>query len=382
MRRANIINILSLALLLLFTSCNQDMLGAGYAVKNLVSKPFQAVGNYLSDSAYEDLEEKASKAPIPTECWVKRKSVLPGMEGIQNITDAIRENVCSCVPWGSCSVDECPCSRMCPEGFEIFKRPDLKKMSDLTTRDNSLSFRNGGGGGDIEATQGFCWGHASVTSKFNRLAFFDENAKPKYSLNSKDRSEQSKALSYYKELIDNIVDNKPTKFPGIKNLRELSGVPGLESYIADKVAHSWANRAMSTQGLSVGLATGAMKREESEKFFKVIKEKIDNNQQPQIVFTKKNKMMETHAVLVSDYIIDKNGKTILCIRDNNRYRSRIDRTKESCSDRMVINSDGGVYYSGWRDLGGVELAFNDNPDTLTQIENLKDHCDKEKGCGQ
>ncbi|WP_372654138.1 hypothetical protein [Halobacteriovorax sp.] len=383
MRKASIVNVLFLALLLFMSGCDQNMLGAGYAIKNVVAKPFQAIGSYFTDNAYEDIEQKStSKNSIPTECWVKRKSVLPGMEGIQNITDVIRENVCSCVPWGSCTVDECPCSRMCPDGFDIFKRPGQKTMSEFTTLENSLSFSNGGGGGEIESTQGFCWGHASVTSQFNRLAFFDKSAKPEYSLNSKDKSEQKKAFEYYKDLIDNVIDNKPTKIPGIKNLNELSGIPGIESYMADKVAHSWGKRAMSTQGLSVGLSSSAMKRSESEEFFKSIKEKIDNNQQPQIVFTKRNKRMITHAVLVSDYTVDRNGNTVLCIRDNNISRRRVNLAGQSCSDKMTIGADGGISYSLWGDIGGAELAFNDNSDALEQMRNLKEHCDSEKGCDQ
>ncbi len=367
--------------MLTISSCNQNMIGAGYAVKNLVTAPFKAVGNYFSNNAYDNIKEQSNdKSSTPTECWVKRKSVLTGLQGIEDITNAVRANVCSCVPWGSCTVEECPCSRMCPEGFDIFKRPGQKSTADLSTRENSLSFVNGGGGGEIEATQGFCWGHASVTSKFNRLSFFKKDEKPKYSLKSKDREEQKKALDYYKDLIDDVVDNKVTTIPGLSSLRELSEFPGLESYIADKVAHEWAQRAMSTAGLGIALKSGAMSREKSSEFFNTIKEKVDQNQQPQIVFTKRGSAMYTHAVLVSHYIKERDGSTTLCIRDNNRSRHSIDRVKSDCVDKMSIKRDGSIRYSQWGDLGGAEIAFNENPDALTQINNLKEHCDKEKGC--
>lgn len=375
-----VIKLIILLSVISLTSCDQNMLGAGYAVKNLVQTPFKAVGNYLSDKAYEKVaEESKTKKPILTDCWVKRKSVLPGMEQLENLSDAVRGNVCSCVPWGSCTTDECPCSRMCPEGFNIFKRPGLDSTAELTTKENSLAFSNGGGGGDIEATQGFCWGHASVTSQFNRLAFFNEGEKPKYNLKASSSEEQKKALEYYKGLIDDVVDNKPTKIPGVKNLYELSSTPGLQSYIADKVAHSWANRAMSTSGLGIAVKSGAMDKGDSNEFFKKVTEKIDQNQQPQIVFTKKGSPMYTHAVLVSHYTKDKFGNTTLCIRDNNRSRSYLENSA-NCADKMTIKSDGSIRYSAWGNLGGVEVAFNDNPDALTQLNNLKEHCDEEKGC--
>ena len=379
------LNLTLLIVILTVSSCDQNMIGASYAIKNLVATPFKAVGNSLSERAYKEVQKKSeakSNSNIPTECWVTRKSVLPGMESIEQLANAVRKNVCSCVPWGSCTTEECPCSRMCPEGFDIFKRPGQKSTADHSVRENSLSFINGGGGGDIEATQGFCWGHASVTSKFNRLAFFDKNEKPKFNLRSRDRSEQSKAFEYYKELIDDVIDNKPTSIPGISNLNELSSIPGIESYMADKVAHAWAERAMSSAGLGIALKTGAMNKKDSVAFFDTIKDKIDQNQQPQIVFTKKGKAMLTHAVLVSHYIKERDGSTTLCIRDNNRSRGSIDRVKNNCVDKMTIRRDGSINYSQWGNLGGTEIAYNENPDALTQVENLKEHCDKEKGCSK
>ncbi|ATH08340.1 hypothetical protein BIY24_10385 [Halobacteriovorax marinus] len=381
MRRVQNIGIILMTIILM-SSCDQNVIGVGHALKNLVTTPYKAIDNHLSNKAYEEVAKSSKeKKSLPTECWVERKSVLPEMQSLQDITDAVRGNVCSCVPWGTCTTAECPCSRMCPEGVDIFKRPGMQSTADFTTKENSLSFINGGGGGSIEATQGFCWGHASVTSKFNRLAFFDKDAKPKYDLFAASEEEQYKAMDYYKELVDDVIDNKPTKIPGIENLMQLSSIPGLEEYIADKVAHEWGKRAMSTSGLSIALKSGAMNRTDSLEFFEAVKNKIDQNQQPQIVFTKRGSAMYTHAVLVSHYIQNPDGSASLCIRDNNRSRGSLSDAK-NCSDKMDINRDGSISYSawGWGNLGGTEVAFNENPDALVQIENLKEHCDKEKGC--
>jgi hypothetical protein len=358
--------------------------GAGHAIKNAVTSPATAVGNYISNNAYKNIQkESVGKEPVESPCWVTKKSVLPMLSDIEKLTNAVRENVCSCVPFGSCSVDECPCSRLCPKGFEIFKRPGVESTADLSTTSNSLSFTNMSGGGDIKATQGFCWGHASVTSKFNRLAFFKKKDKPKHDIYSNDRNEQKKALSYYKSLIDEVVDNKVVSIPGIANLNELSSIPGLQSYISDKVAHEWAKRAMTAGGLKLGLRTKVMKRRESETLFRDIKDKLKHNQQPQIIFTKRGNAMKTHAVLVSHTMKHPDGRDILCIRDNNRSRLAMSAIKTSCIDKMIIDKDGGINYLNpdWGELGGVEIGFNDNPDALAQIKSLKEQCDRDKSCG-
>ncbi|OUR99916.1 hypothetical protein A9Q84_02480 [Halobacteriovorax marinus] len=374
--------VLVLLLLLPLSSCNQNLLGAGYAVKNLFATPFKAISNGISNFQYNSIAEKDDnkKSYNTNECWVKRKAPLDNLSDIEKITDAVRGNVCSCVPWGSCTTAECPCSRMCPDNFDIFKRPERKSLGELSFKENSLPFRNGGGGSSVTTTQGFCWGHASVTSKFNRLAFFKENETPKHSLKSKDEKEYGKALDYYKEIVDKIIDNEPVNIPGYKNLNDFASEPGIQEYIADQVAHSWADRAMTFNGIDVALKSNPRSKKENQKFFKDIVKKVDQNQQPQIVFTGKDSKFMTHAVLVSHYEKQSDGSTKLCIRDNNYSRTRGPKVK--CRENMTINADGSVRYSAWGDLGGLNVAHNENPDSLTQFKNLKERCNKEKGCSK
>jgi len=361
-------------------SCkNQNTLGAVSAVKNLFTAPFRAVSNGISNIQYNNISGRDEKKQShPSECWVKRKSPIENLSDIEKITDAVRGNVCSCVPWGSCTTAECPCSRMCPDNFDIFKRPGRKSVGELSHKENSLPFRNGGGGSSIKATQGFCWGHASVTSKFNRLAFFKKNEKPKFSLKSADATEYNKALDYYKEIVDKIVDNEPVDIPGYENLNDFASEPGIQEYIADHVATSWADRAMSFSGLNVAMKSKPRSKKQNKKFFEDVMKKVDQNQQPQIVFTGKNRMFLTHAVLVSHYEKMNDGTTKLCIRDNNNRRRNGPRL--DCSDYMIVKKDGTVRYNRWGDLGGLNVAFNENPDSLDQFDNLKEKCDDEKGC--
>ncbi|WP_127717379.1 hypothetical protein [Halobacteriovorax sp. HLS] len=384
-------NFIFLLFVMLFSSgCDQTGLGVGSAIKNLFSLPVDKISEGVSQYQYASIEKRDNaKSEIPAECWVKRKSVSEGLGDIQKIHDKIRGSVCSCVPWGTCSKDECPCSRLCPDNFDIFKRPEVKDISDYSAKENSLAFRNGGGGSQHEATQGYCWGHASVSSKFNRLGFFDKESKPPFSLDSTNEQEQDKAVEYYKDIIDKIVDNQTVDIPGFENLYELSSHERLQSYIADHVATSWSKRAMSTQGLDIALSSKPMKKNKTDKLIKDIVKKIDQNQQPQIVFTKKGSMFLTHAVLVSHYEKGGDGSTRLCLRDNNNDRVSITRRSEtskskpfggSCRDYIRVLDDGSLYYNRWGDLGGVTMAYNETPDSLKQFKSLKQRCADKKGC--
>lgn len=388
------------SLMMVSTSCNQIGLGGITATKNFFKAPYDAVKNHISNSQYEEIAARSESQKISevnsempsTEklCSDHSKSSIPMKTGdYEALMKSTRKKVCSCRAWGTCTKDICNCGILCPNNFSIFKRPPFQKsITDLTKPENSLSFRNKGAMqlSSIKGTQGYCWGHASVTTKFNRLADFDpsNNSMKKMLHNPKGSIERDKSLKYFEGLIDDIIGNKTQTIPGYKNLKEFSSSdPDIESYIADKVARSWADRAMSLQGLSTTLGTSKMDRTDSQKFMSKVIRKINNNQQPQIVFTDEGKAGETHAVLVSNYIKSGN-KTILCIRDNNL-------TPESnarCENKMYIDNDGSMYYSSpyykgknrWDSLGKVTVAMNDNTDALEQFNSLRAKCTKDKGC--
>ena len=364
--------------------CDPNMFGAGKAVKNLVTSPYRGIKGLITDKQYENKEEKTldfkKNGPKYYDVKCKRTSAKAGSDlGIfADIQDHIRETICSCRPWGSCTTSECSCDKLCPDNLDIFSR---RKIQENSSKENSLAFRNVEVISDkYEMTQGFCWGHASVTSKFNRLAFYDKDKKPPYSLSGSSVAEQDKSVDYYKGLIDKVVNNETVNIPGFKDLHDLSDHPALSGYIGDKVAVSWADRAMTFQAAGVGLQSTPSSRKENEKFFYDIKTKIDLNQQPQIVFTKSGARIYTHAVLVSHYEEDSNGKLTLCIRDNNSSPNR----NKSCKNRMQIKKDGSVHYNTWpwNEIGGISIAHNDNGDAVEQIDALKEKCAKDKGCGK
>jgi len=377
-------------------SCNQVGLGALTAAKNVITSPIDGISSLLSNRRYNEVEERTpsearsvnslsfNHVPKTSEvirCEVQGpRPILERESDLESLMGATRSSACSCKAWGSCSQDVCECAKLCPNDFSLFKRaPFEQSTADLTSNDHSLSFRNADSMtlSSIEGTNGYCWGHASTTAQFNRLATFDPSeTQMKSNLDAASGSpERSEALSYYKGVIDKVTNNKVSTIDGFANLNELSSHPDLESYIADKVAKAWASRAMSFQGLRTALGTGAMSQEKSSAFLEDVAKKIDNFQQPQIVFTAKGNAAQTHAVLVSHYERDESGLT-LCLRDNNEPPT----VNKLCLNRMFVDDDGGIHYSPWGKIGRAAIAHNDQADTLKHFDVLKEECDRLKGC--
>lgn len=377
-----LIGVLSLPLM---NACNQNGLGALTATKNLITTPIRAISGAISQNRYDGIAEsntnKSSGELSSTACLGVPSPVMD-IDPYEGLMEAARDNVCTCRPWGTCRKNLCSCEKLCPQGFDIFRRkPLMSSTEDLSTKENSLAFRNDGAMrlSSIEGTQGYCWGHASMTTKFNRLGFFQPGDKKKYeALDAAPGSAaRTEAVEYYKEIIDDIADNKVREIPGFANLYELSSHPDLQSYIADKVAYEWADRAMTFQGMTTALGTSAMNREDADKFIENVREKLSHNYQPQIVFTGEGKMGFTHAVLVSGIRTIK-GQTVLCLRDNN-YRPS---NNANCDNRLFYSErTKGFYYSGFGgELGKVVVAHNNEADVVDQHRSLRDHCQNVKAC--
>lgn len=376
------LRLLFFLLTLSLMGCDQTGLAIGQSVKNAVTLPYRAVTGLFSDREYEKVEKRSldiqSDDCDESDCKSMEDTPLEEVLDLKDVTTAILNNACECRSWGTCEKNVCSCEKLCPNSFEIFKRENVEKLSDLSSPENSLAFRNGGGGSKYEMTQGYCWGHASMTSRFNRLAFFDDNEKAPFDLKSSDYEEQMKAVDFYKERIDLISQNKATSIPGFKNLREFSDHPALQSYIADVVAETWAKNAMSFQGLINISSSKPSKREDNEKMFYELKEKIDSHQQPQLLFNEEGNALKSHVALISHYEIDSKGEMILCVRDNN-YDPLLN---QACMHRMYLDDDGHVRYSEWGKMGKVKLAHNDNADALKQFNSLYERCQSEYDCSQ
>ena len=376
-------------LLFIFTlfstfSCKQEMLGTGYAAKNFITSPIRAIKKDISNKQYKKMSKKMRQNKDEdqlVECNEKILKILSkkSSNNLENLKNKVRESACSCKAWGSCTKDICDCKKLCPKDTRLFKRH--QNILENTQDDNSLAFRNPNSGNRVsdkfKANQGFCWGHASATSKFNRLAFFNNDSSPPFDLNTRDRKEQNKAINYYKKQIDKIMDNKTADIQGFKNLKEFSSHPAIQSYIGDKIAKEWANNAMTFQGLGTSLKSKPMSKEKNNQFVSKVKNKIDNHEQPQIVFTSSGYKFSTHTVLVSHY--EKEGqKTLLCLRDNNDPPEE----NSNCQNKMYVNNEGKLFYdsSMWGEIGGAKIAHNDNQDAMAQISSLHKKCKGDKDC--
>lgn len=326
-----------------FYACNQYMLGAGQAVKNLITTPYRGIANMISNNTYDNLREKtlAAKSLAPDKAQpycAQEGSPSPfDTRGPSALMDAVRDTVCSCKTWGSCGPSTCPCAKLCPENLSILERRPVEENTNI---ENSLSFRNERvGDSKYTMTEGFCWGHASATSKFNRLAFFKPNTTPPFDINSNNPAEQNKAIEYYKKKIDNIFNNKATDIEGFPNLLSFSSTPSIESYIADKVAEEWAARAMTFQGLRTETSGSPMSEEENSNFLKQVEDKLSLGQQPQIVYSDMDPKTSAHAVLVS-HVKTENGKKVFCLRDNNEEPE----VNSSCERKMFQNHEGNLLH--------------------------------------
>ena len=156
----------------------------------------------------------------------------------------------------------------------------------------------------------------------------------------------------------------------------LSEYPAFQSYIGDKVAKSWADNAMSWQALSSGLGSKILSNEKYTKVFSDIRERVDMNMQPTIVFTSRGSKFFTHAVLVSHYEELQDGSVKLCLRDNNNS----ELNASDCTDSMTIDPEKGLIYSAWGEIGSISVAHNENPDANAQVASLKEKCKKENKC--
>lgn len=378
--------ILQIILLLNLISCNQVGIGAGSAIKNFFATPIKAVQGIVSDADYDEKKEetiKNRKQAAKTDIeYCLDEAGLPieknDLSSINKLSNNIRTLACKCRPWGDCPTNICSCGIQCPTGFDIFRHPGDMTTKKLSTPQNGLSFRNGRTPSKHSQTQGYCWGHARVTSQFNRLGFFKPNQKAPFNIQAQDPKEQDRAIDYYKKIIDQIDNNKPMDIPGFPDLQTMSKHPALQSYIADKVAKSWADQAMSWQGLSTGMGAAKKSNADYLKVFNEVKERIDMNMQPTIVFTSRGTTFDTHAVLVSHYEKGINGELILCLRDNNNPEIHA----SLCKDKMTIHPTKGLVYSdpAWGEIGDITVAHNDKPDATAQADALREKCLKEKDC--
>lgn len=266
----------------------------------------------------------------------------------------------------------------CKLGFEVLA---LNKHQFVPTQENSLTFRNHD---DfvypIKNPLGFCWGHAKVTQKFNRLAHFRPDLKIKHKPGSR------KWKKHYKRIVKDIaLKNKPRIIEGFANLHEFSSDPYIEKRLGKAVGRNWADLAMNIRGLKTGLKKQNTK-EERLKILEQLKTRLEKNQIPTVTmhYLGEN-FTETHIVVIwKDLGKDENGYHKFCARDNNSEYA----TNVSCENYLLVNEDfdGPIKYmqKKYVDLEGllfdvgVILDYSEDSDTAQQIENMNKFCQEKE----
>lgn len=261
----------------------------------------------------------------------------------------------------------------CDKSLEVLY---LNKDQSVPTKENSLNFRNHADVYQFKNPFGYCWGHAKVTQKMNRLAIFRPELKSPFKENSK------KWKKYFRKKIKRLTKyNEAQIFPEFKNLYEMSNHPYLQKQLANAVQNSWAKLAVNAKGLKTGLKKENT-LEEKLKLFNQIKTRIERNQHPLVnMHYLGENFMETHIVVLWKYEGEiEEGIHKFCARDNNaEYDLNL-----NCSNYMLIQTTSSspiLYHQRkYADIEGISfkvgvmLSYNEDVDAVEQVESLHKLC--------
>lgn len=365
-------NLLLIFLAVFFVSCESQL---GTAVTGMFGNLVN--GNLFSSSSGDELYEKMkakSEGAISADlgnstCGDPLKDIIPLNNKNKNNISKIKDNICSCKTWGTCDKRSCSCNVLCPDTFEIFDRP-----GNDDSVDSSLSFTNEDSAwkkNDSTYT-GYCWGHALVTQRFNRMASFKAD-QPKRFVGVDYEQER---LREYKSIISRINNNEAVDIPGFKNLKEFSSDPEVKNLLMDSVKDQWQENAMSSQGISMVTGSDSQGAEYYNKVFDDIEYRVKNHQSPAIVFNEEDRATRAHTVLVSGSGRLSTGERYICLRDNNLKPEDL----VGCKRKMILMKDGTMNYPGFGKVGKLKVTHGENANTVEQATNLRTKCLGEKDC--
>ena len=373
-------------------SCdNQYFKVFGYALKNFITAPIglvKGVANFVTGNTYDNLKKKSQNYQEKKEgdelvlvCKNgKEQRILLGdgsiLHDLRDIKDHLVAQYCSCKVWGTCTEELCPCDRLCPWSFELFKKGDVENLRDYNKTEHTLAFRNVPSAFvnqvDRENFFGFCNGFPPLISKFNRLAFFKEKESPPYDITSNDENEVKMAIEYYKKIIEDIYNNKVREIPGFANLHELSEVPALQLIFKQKVEQEWGNINMRANrlGLWIDQVTPGIKQK-IDANISDIKERVDNFMQPS-VYIKTDQAL--HEVLVSHYIEDEKGNITFCTQNPNNFPN----DSRECDNQLSQQKDGSLMLEKHGKISYLGVSDVEDSNVVEQINSLWTYCKKKK----
>jgi hypothetical protein len=358
--------ILLLAIIFIFTGC-QDQ--AGVLVEGIFTNLFN--GNLFessaTDKAYDQLKSKTDVESIVTpDCVTKTEDIISG--SIVSNLSTLKDKMCTCLAWGSCDKRSCSCDKLCPLNFEILNRGPQSTGSRI---EDQFAFNNTSIGKNYTSYQGFCWGFASLTQKFNRLATFSLMKKLPDSVEKDSFSK----LDYYKEIITKIKNNEPVEIPGYSSLNQFSSDPMIQELLVPEIEDVWKANAASWQGLQSVREGERMKYSEYDNLFTEIEDQIENHQTPKVLFNQVGISGWAHVVQVQSVKKDPNGKKYLCVWDNSYpLEYSLD-----CKKKMELSPTGELKY-GFYNVGKIELPHDEKSETVAQVNNLQKNCSVKYQC--
>jgi biopolymer transport protein ExbD len=369
---------LQLTILISFSSCNQIAMGIGHAIVNLIMAPFVGIGNVISEVQWGNMQERIIAAKVAraatgfgdgASCVVATPTDLA--TALAGDLTGVRNNLCTCKVWGTCSKKNCPCDQLCPDTFEMLDRDgDENKIS----KENTFIFRNRAEdfAGVHTMAGGFCWGIQVLEQRFNRMAFFHPSQPKAFP------ADRDARIAAYRDVIARIENNQVGNIPGFANLREFSEDPEVRDILLDRSGEMWAHHAMGVQGLRIIASSTPIEDPESKLLIDDLEYRVRNHQTPTIVLNKEGEASYAHVVEVMDVRRDANGHRYLCIKDSN-YSGE---SQTKCESKMEVNTEGNLTYNQWGDhkLGQVEITNHENSDVVAQVNALRNKCEAEKDC--
>lgn len=345
-------------------SQDQNQLAILIGLKNLMQATYRPIQRLLT--------------PDPLQLNECRNSETFSDNDFKWLIDPLDHIAKNCTPWSE--NPSCGCELVCPSDYRILNSPFYQGKN--ISEENEFSFRNDPDeflNTKYKMTQGYCWGHAVGTQRFNRLAVFGAEGDVR---NKKGRKLSKGSAEYEKEIkkrIRSVFKNKVAEFPDFKNLKQLSSTPPYDVYIKNLVAKTWASEAINFE--NSGLILNA-----KPKFSKTFKnrlndiiERSDKGLVTQLTISAKDFPGFIHTVLVQSYSRDeKTGVVTLCIQDSNT------EIEENiiCKNKLIFNPRFNGYqvkYNRWNvisegEIQNFKVGSNEDLDLSTQIKSLRRYC--------
>lgn len=340
---------------------------------------------------------------------LKKKSDLPSMQYLLDHLEQYQTTQVNlfgekiekqCSAWKQNEDKNCDCSKVCPMDLRILDFPDSKTPFEQAQPENLLSFRNNDEFNQVSNYRyqgGFCWGHAMATQSMNRLAIFREHLRATDSDGVELAIGSKKFVEFYKDIIhDIVVKKKPRVIPGFKNLFEFSNTAPFNKMLANEVARLWKKQIFGHTQPTKFFVKGLTGRDDNlynknVKVFDAIKKRIKLGLAPMAIFNVNNDPVAHVALSVLYAKNDRNRTEKICFEDSNSSSdhllvSSLDFQYSqiySCQSEIILDRENQSLSFIFNNqihkkerVTQLEIAFNQDKQTLTQMKNLNNLCRK------